>query len=75
MPLYYFAYAGKPPPEEGEEFASDAAALAHAEVVADELSRHGAPRPKIVVLNKNRERIEVISRDASKGREPHESSK
>jgi len=57
MPLYYFAYAGKAPSEEGEHLTSDAAALAHAEVMADELSRNGEPRPTIIVFGKDRKRI------------------
>jgi len=57
MPLYYFAYADQPPPEEGEELADDTAALAHAKIMAEELSRHGEPRPTIVVFNEKGERL------------------
>ena len=57
MPLYYFGYANQSPPEEGEHLANDAAALAHAEVMADELSRNGEPRPTIIVFGKDRKRI------------------
>jgi hypothetical protein len=57
MPLYYFAYADHLPLEEGEHLANNAAALAHAEIMADELSRNGEPRRKIIVFNEKRERI------------------
>ncbi len=58
MPVYYFAYEGQPLPEDsGVELKDDAAALAHAEIIAGELGHHSSRRPKIVVFNEKRERI------------------
>ena len=51
MPRYYFAIEGAPPEEEGEDLEDDAAAVAKARIVVQELARGSDNPPRIVVFN------------------------
>ena len=59
MPRYYFAIDGFAPEEEGEQLQDDAAALAHARIVEQELSRGTDNPPHVVVFNEGGVRVRL----------------
>jgi hypothetical protein len=57
MPRYYFGYEGELPETEGEELPDDDAARQVAVIVAEEMGRHLAVRPTVIVFNADGEML------------------